>query len=89
MIYKKTLRAERDLKDIYHYTFRNFGETQANKYLLELDAVFELLAGYPNIGRAYKGRTFQFVHGKHIILYRREGEDVVIGRIVHVARRRR
>ncbi len=89
MIYKKTLRAERDLKGIYHYTFRNFGETQANKYLLELDAVFELLAGYPNIGRVYKGRTFQFVHGKHIILYRREGGDVLIGRIFHAARRRR
>lgn len=39
MIYKKTLRAERDLKDIYQYTFRNFGETQANKYLLELEHI--------------------------------------------------
>ena len=88
MIYKKTLRAESDLKSIYQNTFQNFGETQADKYLLELNAVFELLADYPNLGRAYKGRTLQFVHGKHIILYRQESGSVVIGRIVHAARRR-
>ncbi len=87
MRFKKTLRAESDLKSIYRYTYRNFGEVQAGKYLLELDAVFELIADYPGIGRPYKGQTHQFVHGKHIILYRQERDGVVIGRIVHAARR--
>ncbi|RVA15951.1 type II toxin-antitoxin system RelE/ParE family toxin, partial [Mesorhizobium sp. M7A.F.Ca.CA.004.11.2.1] len=55
MRHRITHRAERDLKDIYRHTFENFGHTQAEKYLRELDAVFELLGDYPNMGRLYEG----------------------------------
>lgn len=88
MRHRITARAERDLKDIYRYTVETFGHNQAEKYLRELDAVFELLGDYPNMGRVYEGRTQQFVHGKHIILYRIGSEEVVIGRIFHGAQRR-
>lgn len=88
MRHRITRRAERDLKDIYRYTFESFGEGQAARYLRELDVVFELLADNPHIGRLYDGRTHQFVHGKHITLYRVESEQVVIGRIFHGATRR-
>lgn len=88
MRHRITHRAERDLKDIYRYTFENFGHTQAEKYLRELDAVFELLGDYPSMGRFYEGRTHQFVHGRHIILYRMGLEEIVIGRIFHGAQRR-
>ena len=54
MRHRITHRAERDLKDIYRHTFENFGHTQAEKYLRELDAVFELLGDYPNMGRFYE-----------------------------------
>ncbi|MBZ9888216.1 type II toxin-antitoxin system RelE/ParE family toxin [Mesorhizobium sp. BR1-1-3] len=50
--------------------------------------MFELLGDYPSMGRLYEGRTHQFVHGKHIILYRMGLEEVVIGRIFHGAQRR-
>lgn len=89
MNHRISVRAEGDLKSIYHYTFEEFGERQADKYLLELDAVFELISDQPRIGRSYKGHTRQFIHGKHIILYRVESESIVIGRIFHGARRRR
>lgn len=46
MRHRITHRAERDLKDIYRHIFENFGHTQAEKYLRELDAVFELLGDY-------------------------------------------
>lgn len=89
MRHRLTQRAERDLQDIYQYTVDQFGERQAEKYLRELDGVFGLLAGFPNAGRVYAGPTHQFVHGKHIILYRVVGDYLVIGRIFHGAQSRR
>lgn len=88
MRHRITARAERDLKDIYRYTALTFGPDQAEKYLRELDVVFELIGDYPDIGRIYDGRTHQFVHGRHIILYRVMTDTVVIGRIFHGAQRR-
>lgn len=88
MRHRTTQRAERDLKDIYRYTFETFGERQAETYLRELDAVFELIGDNPRMGRIYEGRTHQFVHGKHIILYRIMTDHVVIGRIFHGAQSR-
>ncbi|MFG1342501.1 type II toxin-antitoxin system RelE/ParE family toxin [Xanthobacter autotrophicus] len=85
---KLTQRAERDLKDIYRYTAGMFGHRQAESYLRELDAVFELIGDYPAIGRLYEGKTHQFVHGRHIILYRVIDAAVVIGRIFHGAQSR-
>lgn len=37
------------------------------------------------MGRVYEGRKHQFVHGRHIILYRIATDHVVIGRIFHGA----
>ncbi|WP_119392282.1 type II toxin-antitoxin system RelE/ParE family toxin [Taklimakanibacter lacteus] len=88
MRHRITARAERDLKDIYRYTVLTFGPVQAEKYLRELDAVFEILGDYPNMGRVYEGSTHQFVHGRHIILYRIRSNEIVIGRIFHGADRR-
>ena len=87
MTHKVTQRAERDLRDIYRYTAETFGSAQAQKYLLELDAVFALLNQFPDMGRSYDGTTHQFVHGKHIILYRTLSNSIVIGRIFHGAQR--
>lgn len=89
MRHRITQRAERDLKDIYRYTAHAFGTLQAEKYLRELDAVFGLIGEYPHMGRSYKGETRSFVHGRHIILYRIGGEEIVIGRIFHGAQGRR
>jgi toxin ParE1/3/4 len=87
MKHRISQRAERDLKDIYVYTRQQFGQSQAEKYLRELDAVFGLLSEHPDMGRLYDGRTHQFVHGKHIILYRSSSNGIIIGRIFHGAQR--
>lgn len=50
-----------------------FGTVQADRYLTDLGHVFELIAAFPEIGRIYDGETRQFVHGRHIILYRMLG----------------
>ena len=57
MRHRFSQRAERDLKDIYRYTFQTFGAKQAAKYLRELDSVFELVTDNPRMGRVYEGRT--------------------------------
>lgn len=88
MAHKLSILAERDVKNIYRYTYLTFNEKQAEKYLGELDAVFEAIGDNPRIGRTAKGRVRQFVHGKHIILYRIEKKLVVIGRIFHGSQRR-
>ncbi len=87
MGYKVRPFADRQLREIYRYTYKNFGETQADKYLLELDAVFEMIADNPHIGRSYIGETRQFLHGKHIILYRIYKNHISIGRIFHGSQR--
>ena len=88
MRYRLTVRAEHDLREIYRHSLAAFGERQAETYLRELDAVFDLLNDHPSIGRTYHGATRQFVHGSHIILYRVAGQRIVVGRIFHGAQRR-
>ena len=85
MRHRLTQHAEGDLRDIYRYTVQTFGSRQAEKYLRELDAVFELIASHPEIGRAYERQTRHFVHGRHIILYRILNDEIVVGRIFHGA----
>ena len=88
-MYRLSRRAEVDLQDIYRYTVEAFGRPQAQKYLFELDSVFELLGDHPNIGRGYEVGTHQFVHGSHIIIYRIETDHVLIVRIAHARQRSR
>ena len=85
MSYRITRRAERDLKDIDRFTAEAFGPKQAERYLQELGAVFELIGAHPQMGRMYEGRTYHFVHGRHIVLYRTAADGIVIGRIFNGA----
>ena len=87
MTYKKTVRVERDLRDIYRYTRRQFGRPQALKYLNELESVFGLISEQPRIARVYKGQIRQFVHNRHIVLYCIETDSVLIVQILHGAQR--
>lgn len=88
MRYKVTPLARQKLQDIYSCTFHNFGERQADLYLRELDMVFQRLCDHPQLGLSYKDDLFQFVHGRHIIVYRIEGDVITIGQIFHGSQRR-
>ena len=48
-IHKQVL-AEQDLVDIWLYSFNNWGEHQADKYIDELEKAFLLLAENPGTG---------------------------------------
>lgn len=86
LIYKLSKSAERDLEQLYHYTIRQFGLTQASDYLLELEGVFELLAEFPTMGRSaemIRPNLRSHTHQSHVIYYRKRAKDIFILRVIH------
>ena len=79
-------QADRDLMDIYKYSFREFGEAQAERYYSSLWECFEFLAGHPHIGRLrleFQPPARSHHHQKHVIFYDLAEDDILIIRILH------
>ena len=81
-------RAREDLKAIWRYTLRQWGERQADLYLQQLDHGIRNLADFPELGvpcdqiRA----GYRKLHvNRHLIFYRRDGSRVEIVRVLHQA----
>jgi toxin ParE1/3/4 len=77
--------ADRDLTDIYIYSFRTFGEAQADAYLLGLADCLQVLADNPRMGRqAYiRPDLLCYRYGRHLIFYVSEEKDIFIVRVLH------
>lgn len=78
--------AERDLISIWQYSADNWGEPQADRYLDLLDAAMRTLESNPDPGLdvgALKTGYRRIRAERHVVYYRREGDDVVIIRILH------
>ena len=78
--------AESDLVGIWQYSFEQWGELQADKYLDELDSGIRKLADKPEIGlkRDYvrDGHCLLFV-GSHAVYYTVTPDTVHIIRVLH------
>jgi len=78
--------AEGDRDAIYEHGLDDWGEAQADEYLRVLRQALEDLATYPEMGRI-RGELGAGVRGipvrRHVIYYMIEGEDVLVGRILH------
>jgi toxin ParE1/3/4 len=77
---------EQDLVDIWLYTFTEWGEQQANKYLDELDAAIKLLADQPLI--CHERTELEppvriHHHGHHLIVYLVVGDGINLVRVLH------
>lgn len=84
--YRLTKLAEADLDDIASYTFHTWGEAQCARYIEPLVACFQRLADHPMLGRScsrIRPGLRRREQGKHVIFYRREGEDIIVLRILH------
>lgn len=86
MVVKKSVRAERGLLQIWLYTFRTWGEVQADRYLDELDRSIRLLAENPSLGSDYGHicdgyRRFSINY--HRVFYRFVGDSLEIVRVLH------
>lgn len=78
-----------DLQNIYDFTVGEWGETQGEKYLNEIYAVFERLVHNAGIGRlrADLGDGLRSIPtGAHLIFFQPLQSDVAIIRVLHGAR---
>jgi toxin ParE1/3/4 len=78
--------ADRDLTDIYVYSYKQFGERQADLYLSSLESCFERLAETPDMGRSaahLRDGYFRFEHARHTIFYVRMRGGIRVMRVLH------
>lgn len=85
MPFRLTSEAAKDIDGIVEYTLLNFGDNQADKYAASLTQCFNLIADIPTLGREYERRPGlrQFLHGRHVIFYRVDLDNVSIVRVLH------
>lgn len=85
--YKFTNKAIFDLAQIWNYTLKRWSEDQADRYYYMLLENCREVAENPDLGKNYSGvkeNLSGFRAGRHIIFYRRIGDDVIeITRILH------
>jgi len=66
-------KADDDIEDLYDDGVKKFGESQAIKYLEELNLMFVFLSENPEVGKKrdeIKMKLVSFPYGSHIIFYR-------------------
>ena len=71
---------------IADYTLRKWGRAQAVRYIGELEACCQTLAGNPALGRlCYEVRPSlrRHEHGRHVLFYRQERGGILVSRILH------
>ena len=82
----KQALVDQDLVEIWLYTYKEWGEKQADKYLDDLDTAIKLLAEQPLISRI---RTELdppvriHHHGHHLIVYLALDDGISIIRVLH------
>lgn len=71
--FKLSVKARSDMKVIFRYTYREFGEAKAHSYVSSFDDCFKLLIENPEMGRKYDGVKAglqRHEHESHVIYYR-------------------
>ncbi len=82
----KRAQAEQDLLDIWLYTFTEWGERQADKYLDELSNALTLLAEHPQACRErleFNPPVRIHHHANHLIVYLVRNDGIEIIRVLH------
>ena len=84
-LFKKPL-AETDLKHIWLYSFKNWGETQADYYMHQFDAGLQRLVDNPKLGRPRDSIRLGYHSiqiNRHIAYYQIQNQRIVIVRVLH------
>ncbi len=79
-------RAEADLRAIWLYSFDNWGEAQADRYLDELDAGMRKCGVEPEGGKqqeAVRSGYWSSLVRKHVVFYTFTDQEVRIQRVLH------
>lgn len=83
--YLLTPEAEKDLEDIWLYSYETWSENQANRYIEILEDTFVRLSYMPEQARElldFDPPVRIFPSAKHIIIYRIAGRAIVIIRVL-------
>lgn len=84
-MYRLSVGAEKDLELLYNYSAAQFGEAQAENYLLDLERTFLLLAEFPHIGKnvEYIRPSLRcHFHRSHAIYYKLNKVGIFIVRVL-------
>ena len=79
-------RAEADLLSVGAYTLRTWGENQAVRYIGDLEACCQMLAGNPGLGRTcddVRPGLRRMESGRHVVFYREDTRGILVSRILH------
>ena len=83
---RKSRRAESDLLEIWRYSFDEWDEKRADKYLDELDEAFCSLTGNPELSSirdfVRKGYRVLFVN-RHAVYYTATSSEIYVVRVLH------
>ena len=89
MKYQLSLAAEADIQDIYRYSFDQFGERRADKYVMGLHEEFGHISGFPEIGKSLSRKGFEHIrrydHISHIVIYTQIEDSIKILRVLHIS----
>jgi toxin ParE1/3/4 len=78
--------ADGDLAEIYVYSYRSFGEAQADAYYLDLSGCLRMLADNPRLGRPSglsRQGLLRHAHAAHVIYYLIEDPGIFVVRVLH------
>lgn len=84
-----TPRAREDLIDIWRYTFDEWGERQADKYLDEIESKILQLQENPELGRARNDVRADYrslTANRHTVFYKIGSDVITIIRVLHSSR---
>lgn len=86
--YRLSVRAERQLIEIYIATDEAFGRLQADAHHAGFEKLFELIAAFPGIGRSadeLKHGYRRYRHQAHYIFYTIHEDSVRVEAIMHTS----
>ncbi len=91
MAHRVAPEAEAELDDVWYYIAKASGSIEiADRVIDSLTDRFFLLARYPHIGRRreedLRPGLRSFLAGEYVIIYRIEGEDVLILHVIRASR---
>ena len=81
-----TKASRKDLKDIWRYTYKNWGEKQADSYLLGIQSTCVELSKSPTIGRLFHDLEVEvrvYRYKKHYIFYFEKDISIKIIAVIH------
>jgi toxin ParE1/3/4 len=84
--YKVRQSAKEDIKDIGHYTLKQHGRIQRDKYLKGIKECFDLIADAPTLGRLRNDIRQGYYckeYGKHVVFYLIKNNHIEITAILH------